>query len=203
MPTMLASRQPVAGAAGPHMNQPYSEPTPPQWRATPPHNATAVPADAMDGARALDALVWAQGRPAVAAERLGLQSADSLLAAIVTDESQADRLRTVMRSFAMLRLLGLAEQMEDELMGRLEGMDNPTIVKLFTGVLQLADLMTRGSNAAGGQLNVDPREALLKYLPPEVRGALRVIQSNTMDEAIMGGGDDGNEADGDDREGAA
>lgn len=176
-------------------NQPYSEPTPPQYRApgAPPLGPDGSAGQPMDGARALDALVWAQGKPAIAAERLGLQSADSLLAAIVLDDALQDRLRTVMRSFALIRLLGVAESLEDILMERIEQLDNASIAKLFTNVLQLADLMTRGSNAAGATSNVDPREALLKQLPPEIRGALRVISSNTMDEAILN----------DDREGVA
>lgn len=197
---MLESGQPVSSSSdGMTANQPYSEPTPPQYRDRNGSGATANEGGAldnaaqpMDGAQALDCLIMAQGKPALAAERLGLPDADTLLAAIVLDDSLQDRLRTVMRSFALIRLLGVAESLEDILMERVEQLDNPTIAKLFTNVLQLADLMTRGSNAAGSAANVDPREALLKQLPPEIRGALRVIGSNTMDEAIMN-----------DREGAA
>lgn len=156
-------------------NRPYTEAPPPQWRPT----ATGPPREAMNGAAALDALIWSQGKPAVAAERLGLPDADSLLAAIVTDESQQDRLRAVMRSFAMLRLLGTAEQLEDILMERMDQLDAPSIARLFGNILSLADQMTRGANSAGASgAAADPREALLKGLPANVRAALRVVNGS-------------------------
>lgn len=165
-------------------NRPYQEAAPPQWGQQPATGAWPPP-EAMNGARALDALVWSQGQPAVAAERLGLPDADSLLAAIVMDETQQERLRVVMRSFAMLRLLGTAQQMEDLLMERIEQLDAPTIAKLFSQVLALADQMTRGSMATAGTASTDPREALFKALPPNVRQALRIVQGGEMADAIL------------------
>lgn len=187
---MLATAEPMStedtGAHDMATNRPYSEATPPQWGQQPAADDWPPPS-AMSGARALDALIWSQGQPAVAAERLRLPDADSLLAAIVMDETQQERLRTVMRSFAMLRLLGTAQQMEDLLMERIEQLDAPTIAKLFSQVLALADQMTRSTAGAAtaGTATTDPREALFKALPPNVRQALRIVQGGEMADAIL------------------
>lgn len=213
VPTMLATAEPATNrAAGPAprmsadnnnaddmaTNRPYQEAAPPQWGQrhananTPANGANSTaepewpPPNAMSGARALDALIWSQGQPAVAAERLGLKDADSVLAAIVMDDTQQERLRTVMRSFAMLRLLGTAQQMEDLLMERVEQLDAQTIAKLFAQVLTLADQMTRATGTVGTATGTtDPREALLKALPANVRQALRVVHGGEMDDAIL------------------
>lgn len=179
MPTMLETAAPAMTYNDNELasNRPYQETPPPQWRPT-------MPTGAMDGNRALEALVWSQGRPAVAAERLGLPDADSLLAAIVLDDSLHVRLRSIMRSFALLRLMGVAEQLEDAVMGRIEDLDAATVAKLFSQVLSLTDQFTRGGNAEAMGATTDPRDMLMKALPANVRAALRVIQNNGDPAAI-------------------
>lgn len=165
---------------------PYGSHNPPAW--TP---ALVPPMETLtrvDGEVALQALVLAQGRPAVAAEKLGLKDADTLLAALVMDETLHERMRTVMRAFTLVRLLGVAENLEDILLERIDQLDAREVAKLFTSVLGLADLMTRG-NVAQPPNAGNIQEMLLKVLPPEVRNALRVVQANSMDDAILAADD--------------
>lgn len=142
----------------------------------------AVPADNIDGERALQALIYAQGSPALAAERLGLSDADTLLAAMVMDEAIHEKMRVAMRAFTLIRLLGVAESLETTLMERIEEMEAKDIAKLFASILTLADLMTRG--AANSTTNINIQETLLKVLPPDVRAALRVVSAPTMDSIL-------------------
>lgn len=166
-------------------NDAYSNEHPPIWRPTllPAHSLEPLP-DRVDGEVALQALIMAQGKPAVAAERLGLKDADTLLAALVMNEALHERMRTVMRAFTLIRLLGVAESLEDTLMERVDELDAKEVAKLFASVLTLADLMTRGTpSQAPNTGNI--HETLLKVLPPEVRNALRVVQASSMGDAIL------------------
>lgn len=145
----------------------------------------AIPVNNISGEQALAALIYAQGKPALAAERLGLQDADTLLAAMVMDEAIHEKMRIAMRAFTLIRLLGVAESLEDTLMERIDDLETKEVAKLFASVLTLADLMTRGP--AGGTTNINIQETLLRVLPPEVRHALRVVQGNSMDSIMHEG----------------
>lgn len=141
-------------------------------------------ADALTGEAALKALVYAQGNPALAAERLGMKNADALLAAIVMDQDTHEQMRLVMRAFTLVRLLGVAESLETIVFERVDELDAKDVAKLFHGILSLADLMTRSAASTTNNI-VNIQETLLRVLPPEVRAAFRVIQSDSMDNAIL------------------
>lgn len=142
----------------------------------------AIPENNLSGEQALAALIYAQGKPALAAERLGLQDADTLLAAMVMDEAIHEKMRVAMRAFTLIRLLGVAESLEDTLMERIDELEAKDVAKLFASILTLADLMTRGSQ--GSTTNINVYETLMRVLPPEVRHALRVVSAPTMDDIL-------------------
>lgn len=147
--------------------------------------------DAISAEKALHALVYSQGSPALAAERLGLQSADTLLAVIVTDETAHEKMRQIMRGFTMLKLLGVAATLEDTLFERLDELDARDVAKLFTSVLQLADLMTRANQTVTPANPADAREQLLRSLPAPIQRAFRVVQGTSMDEIMANAGSAG------------
>lgn len=147
-------------------------------------------ADGMDpntpltGEAALKALVYAQGNPGLAAERLGMKDADTLLATIVMDEDTHEQMRVVMRAFTLVRLLGVAENLETILFERVDELEAKDVARLFQGILSLADLMTRSAASTTNNI-VNIQETLLRVLPPEVRAAFRVVQADSMDSAIL------------------
>lgn len=126
---------------------------------------------------AIHALVHAQGNPGLAAERLNMRSADELLAVIALSPDAQDRMRGVMRNFMMVRLLGLAQNLEATLMDKLEYLNAAELSKLFLGILQMAEMVTKSAAPQAGANSAATAEALLKILPPEVRTAFQVIQA--------------------------
>jgi hypothetical protein len=130
----------------------------------------------IDPQAALHALIRAQGRPELAAERLGLRSADDLLASIVLDENLQDEMRQIMRSFLMVRLLGVANNLEAELLARIDELSAPETAKVYASIINLANELTKG--AAATNTNIDIHSTVMKLVPPDVRRALQIVSGD-------------------------
>lgn len=137
----------------------------------------------LDPQTALRALVHAQGQPALAAERLGLRSADDLLAVMVLDETIHDQMRQVMRAFLMIRLLGVANTLEQEVLGRLDELDAKETGRLFASIITLADLLTK-STQSNSTVDINVQQTVMRMLPPDVRRAFQIVTSQDPELAL-------------------
>lgn len=127
---------------------------------------------------ALDALAYSQGNPAIAAERLGLESAEQLLGLLSLDETVHPRAQAVLRFMQLGELLGGLQHVQAELLERLERMEDRDVAKLYTTMVMAAELFTKNAaptpnQAPNTQVNVT--QNILRMVPPEVRQAIRVL----------------------------
>lgn len=132
----------------------------------------------LDPTQALQALVMAQGDPALAADRLGLASGDALLAALALDERVHDQARAVFRFFELTAVQGATRRVQDKLLEYLDDdkLDPRDIVRLYPALVTAVELLTKGGAAAGGSTtNINIYETIMRAVPPEVRGALRAL----------------------------
>lgn len=139
-----------------------------------------VPVAGLTADLALEYLAYAEGNPALAAERLGLKDAAELLGLIALDETVHPRAQAVFRFMQLAKLLGALSYVEADLLEKLERMDGKDVARLYGTLVQAADLLTR-AGAAGGVVPAAPAGPhnltvnLLRMLPAEVRDAVRVL----------------------------
>lgn len=171
-----------------------------QWQ----RNLPTVPAH-VTADLALEHLAYAQGDPALAAERLGLPNADVLLGLMALDETIHARAQAVFRFMQLAALLGALSHVQDELLTRVEQLDAKDVGKLYTTMVMAAEALTRAAapgvpGAAPGNTNITFN--LLRLLPPDVRNAMKVLLP-APETAIYAGSANGTNGIGDADEGAA
>lgn len=137
----------------------------------------------VDAEHALNALVWAQGEPHLAADHLGLPSADALLAVMALDERVHDQARAVFRFFQLTKLLGTIQHVQEDLLESLPNMDAGAKARLYTSLIQAAEVFTKGAAAPPTSNNVF--EMIMRSAPPHVRASLRVLLSDPAETVSM------------------
>lgn len=131
---------------------------------------------------ALTALAYAQGNPAVAAERMGITHPDGaahLLATLALDESIHPRAASILRFMQLAKLLGSLQYVEATLLEKLEQMDGKEVARTYTAMVLAAELLTKSAapSPAGspGATQNNVTINLLRLLPPEVREAMQAL----------------------------
>lgn len=140
-------------------------------------NITYSPITSKD---ALAAVIAAQGNIELAAE-LSKVPKELIIATLVSDENNAQKLNQVLRTFSMLKLFSTMDelqlQVKDELAsGQLKGRD---VAKAFSDVATLLVSLTN----APAQTNINVFETAMRTLPPHVQTALQVLAGGKQDDA--------------------
>lgn len=129
----------------------------------------------------IDELIKAEGNYNLAAEKLGLQTAE-FVASIAADQYSLDKLNRALSTLTLLQNFKLSRQTALIIGESLATMENKDLNKLFAQLTQT--VVTLASlNQQASQINAF--EQLMRELPPDARRALMVVRNQPPPKQIV------------------